>query len=163
MVDCDYFEVIDWDEETEEVIHAVCSRPSPYWPNCNKCLDRVKVDDEIDTKDTLIDELVEVKDIITAAVKWWDEEAKYLTQGDYGGHNVFDDDPEWVVLARKTLDDAPPPTSSKPSNTVLLKTQLTTLTQGDVEILDGSINRQVRVDNDEDNEIHRLYHIYKSL
>jgi hypothetical protein len=38
-----------------------------------------------------------------------------------------------------------------------------TLTQGDVNVLDGSINRQVRINNDEDVGVKRLYHIYKSL
>lgn len=40
-VDCDYFEIIDWDEGTNEVIHAVCSMPSSCWPNCGSCGDRV--------------------------------------------------------------------------------------------------------------------------
>jgi len=33
----------------------------------------------------------------------------------------------------------------------------------DVEVLDGSINRSVRIDPTEDAEVKRLYHIYKSL
>jgi len=41
MVDCDYFEVIDWEEDTNKIIHAVCSMPSPCWPNCGSCTDRV--------------------------------------------------------------------------------------------------------------------------
>jgi hypothetical protein len=42
MPDCDFFEIIDWDEETNEIYHAVCTMPSPCWPNCNKCKDKVE-------------------------------------------------------------------------------------------------------------------------
>ena len=38
------------------------------------------------------------------ALKWWDEDAQYLTEGDYGAHNVFDEPPEWVVEARELLN-----------------------------------------------------------
>ncbi len=37
------------------------------------------------------------------AVKWWEEDVQYMTTGDYGEYNVFDDDPEWVFEARKIL------------------------------------------------------------
>lgn len=37
------------------------------------------------------------------------------------------------------------------------------LTAGDVDILDGSINRSVRLSIEHDTEVKRLYHIYKSL
>jgi len=40
MVDCDYFEIIEWDEETEQIYNAMCSMPSPCWPNCGSCVDR---------------------------------------------------------------------------------------------------------------------------
>jgi hypothetical protein len=36
-VDCEFFEIIEWDEETNEIYNAVCTMPSPCWPNCNKC------------------------------------------------------------------------------------------------------------------------------
>lgn len=35
--ECEWFEIIDWDEDTNEIIHAVCTLPSPAWPNCNRC------------------------------------------------------------------------------------------------------------------------------
>jgi NAD-dependent dihydropyrimidine dehydrogenase PreA subunit len=98
MVDCDYFEVIDFDEETGQVIHAVCSRSSSCWANCGSCVDR----------------------------------KPYL--------------------------------AFTPSyNHVLMESKEATLTQGDVNVLDGSINRQVRINNDEDVGVKRLYNIYKSL
>jgi hypothetical protein len=37
MPDCEFYEVIDWDEDTQEIYHAVCTLPSPVWPNCNRC------------------------------------------------------------------------------------------------------------------------------
>ena len=108
MVDCEFFEIIDWNEETQEIYHAVCTRPSPIWPNCNRCQHKV-----------------EYRDVA----------AEVQEAADLGTY--------------------------KP--TVLLKTIEAELWQSDVEILDGSINRQVRVNNDEDNEVIRLYHIWKSL
>ena len=108
MVDCNFFEVIDWDEDTNEVIHAVCTMPSPCWANCGSCTDRVPYREH-------------------AALL---QEAKDL--GTY-------------------------------KQPVLMRSIEAALWQSDVDVLDGSINRQVRIDNDEDNEVHRLYHIYKSL
>ena len=108
MVDCDYFECIEWDEESGEVYHAVCTMPSSCWPNCGSCVDRKPY----------MDIIAEV------------QEADML--GTYKPH-------------------------------VLIRTIEAELLRSDVEVLDGSINRQVRVDNAEDNEVHRLYHMYKSL
>jgi len=45
MVDCDFFEVIEWDEESGEIYNAVCMMPSPCWPNCNRCQDRAEYRD----------------------------------------------------------------------------------------------------------------------
>jgi hypothetical protein len=98
MVDCDYFEVMDFDEETGKVIHAVCSISSSCWANCGSCVDR----------------------------------KPYL--------------------------------AFTPSyNHVLMNSKEAKLTQGDVNVLEGSINRKVRINNDEDNEVHRLYKMYKQL
>jgi hypothetical protein len=44
-VDCEFFEIIDWDESTNEVIHAVCTIPSSSWPNCNRCQERMEYRD----------------------------------------------------------------------------------------------------------------------
>jgi len=43
------------------------------------------------------------KDVLKEVLKWWEDEAQYLTTGDYGEHNVFDDDPEWVKMAKKAI------------------------------------------------------------
>jgi len=107
VVDCEFFEIIDWNEETNEIYNAVCTMPSPIWPNCNRCQHRE----------------------------------------------------EYMEDAPKPVPTTPP----SPSDKVLLKTQLIKLTQGDVDILDGSVNRKVRIDIGEDTEVKRLYHIYKSL
>jgi hypothetical protein len=45
-------------------------------------------------------------DCLIAALKWWEEEARYLTTGEYGGHNVFDEPPAWVLEARKLIEEA---------------------------------------------------------
>ena len=42
------------------------------------------------------------------ALKWWEDDIQYLTEGEYGGHNVFDDDPEWVINARWLLGKSKP-------------------------------------------------------
>ena len=107
-VDCEFFEIIDWDEYTNTIIHAVCSMPSPTWPNCNRCQHKVEYAD-------------------TAAEI---QEADML--GTY-----------------------------KP--TTLMHSASASLWQSDVDVLDGSINRGVRINPDEDTEVKRLYHIYKSL
>ena len=39
-IDCNWFEVIDCDEDTQKIYHAVCSMPSTCWPNCASCTDR---------------------------------------------------------------------------------------------------------------------------
>ena len=108
MVDCEFFEIIDWNEETNEIYQAVCTLPSPTWPNCNRCQHKM-----------------EYKDVAAEV-----QEADML--GTYKPH-------------------------------VLLSSIEAELWRTDVEVLDGSINRQVRVNNDEDTEVHRLYHIWKSL
>ena len=53
MVDCDYFEVIDWDQDTNEIYHAVCGKSSACFPNCNSCNERVPY---------LLNEILEVVD-----------------------------------------------------------------------------------------------------
>ncbi len=45
-----------------------------------------------------------MEEALRKALKWWDEEAQYETTGDYGDHNVFDEDPEWVIEARRVLN-----------------------------------------------------------
>jgi len=108
MVDCDFFECIEFDEESGEVYNAVCTMPSPCWPDCGSCMSRKPY----------MDTIAEV------------QEAEQL--GTYRPH-------------------------------VLMQSIEADLLRSDVDVLDGSINRQVRINNDEDNEVHRLYHIYKSL
>ncbi len=95
MVDCNFFEVIDWDENTEKIIHAVCTMPSPCWPNCGSCTDK----------------------------------EQFTMPGDHS-------------LISSAIED---------------------LTQGDVDILSGSINRRVRMNPANDVEVKRLYNIWKSL
>lgn len=45
------------------------------------------------------------EEALREALKWWDEEASYLTEsvGDGDWDNVFDDDPAWVRKARQVL------------------------------------------------------------
>jgi hypothetical protein len=38
--ECQAFEVLDFDEETGEILNAMCSDKNPCWPNCNKCMNR---------------------------------------------------------------------------------------------------------------------------
>lgn len=45
-----------------------------------------------------------MEDCLIAALKWWEDEAEYLTTGDYGEYNVFDETPAWVIEARKLLN-----------------------------------------------------------
>lgn len=108
MVDCEFFEIIDWDEDTNEIIHAVCSMPSSCWANCGSCTDRVP----------------------------YKEKAALLQEADTLG------------------------TYKLP---VLLRSNAAALWTWDVEVLDGSINRSVRISPDEDAEVKRLYHMWKSL
>ena len=108
MADCEFFEIIDWDEETQEIYHAVCTMPSPHWANCGSCPDRVP----------------------------YREQAALLQEADM-------------------LGTYEPP--------VLMRSAGAALWQSDTEVLDGSINRSVRINPDEDAEVKRLYHIYKSL
>ena len=108
MVDCDYFEVIEWDEDTQEIYNAVCTMPSPCWPNCNRCQHRM-----------------EYRDV-----------AAKLQEADAIG-------------------------TYKP--TTLLSSAAAELWQSDVDVLDGSANRAVRIDPNEDKEVKALYKIWKSL
>ena len=39
------------------------------------------------------------------ALLWWEKDAQYMTTGDYGDRNVFDDDPDWVIEARVLFED----------------------------------------------------------
>lgn len=42
-VNCEFFEIIDWDYSTNEVILAICTGPvHTCWPNCNRCLSKVE-------------------------------------------------------------------------------------------------------------------------
>ncbi len=45
---CEFFEVIDWDVDTNEIIHAVCTDHNPNWPNCNMCQGKWEYRDVID-------------------------------------------------------------------------------------------------------------------
>jgi hypothetical protein len=119
----------------------------------------------MDTKETLIDELVSVKEVLQAALKWWDEEATYEVYWvDGDEYNVYDEDPPWVEMARTALDNAPKPVPKvHEPNDVLLKTATNHLTQMDVDILDGSINREVRLNPDDDAEVKALYRVWESL
>ena len=107
-VDCEFFEIIDLDEHTNTVIHAVCSMPSPCWPNCNRCLKKMEYAD------------------MAAEV----QEAEML--GTY-----------------------------KPIS--LMSSAITDLWQSDVNVLNNNALFRVRIDDTEDAEVKRLYHIYKSL
>jgi hypothetical protein len=104
MVDCEFFEIIDWDESTNEVIHAVCTMPSPTWPNCNRCKDRMEYSD---------------------------------VEEDASGNTIRM--VRWVLGKQHTL------------------------TQGDIDVLDGSRSRKVRIDVMEDVEIKNLYDMWKQL
>lgn len=53
--------------------------------------------------------------------------------------------------------------ANEEEETSLMNSAVAVLTQADVDILDGSINRSVRTNDDADTEVKRLYHIYKSL
>ncbi len=54
MVDCEFFEIIDWNEETQEIYHAVCTMPSPCWPNCNRCQNKVEYRDVAPTSNPIL-------------------------------------------------------------------------------------------------------------
>ena len=96
MANCEWFEIIDWDEETNEIYYAVCTRSSEHWkdgtcgPNCEHRVECA------------------------------------------GGK-------------------------------VLLTAQNIELTQGDVDILDGSKSRLVRCNETEDVRVKALYKTWKSL
>ena len=49
------------------------------------------------------------------------------------------------------------------SSSYLMKNKYAILTRADVDVLDGSINRSVRMQAFEDSEVKRLYRIYKQL
>jgi len=121
----------------------------------------------VDTKDSLMDELVKALICLRKAHAWWDEEARYLTEwvGDEetgDEQNIFDGPPAWVKEAYTLLNTPPEPVSNPPDK-VLLTTAHAVLYQGDVDILNGSVNRNVRIDITEDVEVKRLYEIWKSL
>ena len=62
------------------------------------------------------------------------------------------------------VDNLPKPAPSVAATPeILLKTQLVHLTRGDVDILNGSENRNVRIDPNEDKQVKELYEIWKSL
>jgi hypothetical protein len=47
--------------------------------------------------------------------------------------------------------------------TSLMSSAIADLWVADVDVLDGNANHSVRINSDEDAEVKRLYHIYKSL
>jgi len=96
-INCNFFEVIDWDEDTQEIYHAVCTMPSTCWANCGSCTDRVPVGN-----------------MALRMARW------------VGGRQI-------------------------------------SLRQADIDILDGSKNRTVRIDTKEDAEVKYLYDMWKSL
>ena len=102
---------------------------------------------------------------LAAALLWWETEGTYETwcDGDGEEYNVFDEDPQWVLDARKVIANKPVPVPDVEPTKILLKTQLVHLTQADVDILDGSINRTVRTDADEDAAVKQLYRIWETL
>jgi hypothetical protein len=93
-VDCESFEIIEWDEETNTIYNAVCTMRSPEWPNCNRCKSRVEYRED--------------------------------------DHS-------------------------------LLSSDMADLTQADVDILTGSINRTVRTMPAGDAEVKRLFNIWIQL
>jgi len=120
----------------------------------------------MNTKDSLTDELTWALSVIASAYKWWEEDAKYLTEwrGDSetgDEYNVFDDEPEWVVEVRKLLeedeDDAPT------SNPVLLSSAGSTLLNTDAELLGKNPNAMVRQEPSDDVAVKQLYDIWCSL
>jgi hypothetical protein len=115
----------------------------------------------MNTKDSLNDELADMSECLEKALKWWDDKAQYLTTGDYGGRNVFDDDPVWVVEARKLLeeneDDAPT------SSPVLLSGARNILLNTDAELLGKNPNAMVRQEPSDDIAVKQLYDIWCSL
>ncbi len=114
-----------------------------------------------------------MEEALKTALNWWQNEARYLTEwrGDSqsgGEYNVFGEEPGWVAMAHKAIDKANPPgpvplVVDEPESRMLLKTQLVHLTKDDVNILDGSKNRSVRIDPYEDAAVKGLYRIWKSL
>lgn len=54
-------------------------------------------------------------------------------------------------------------TNNVPGDYIRLESNIETLTQADVDILDGSKSRSVRIDKGKDAEVKRLYRMYKSL
>lgn len=44
---CEFFEVVDWDEDTQEIYHAVCTRHDEVWPNCNRCQNKAEYKEDV--------------------------------------------------------------------------------------------------------------------
>jgi hypothetical protein len=65
---------------------------------------------EVERLQRIITELeepsVDASELLKEALKWWDEEAKFLTEsvGDEEWDNVFDGDPGWAHKARHVLN-----------------------------------------------------------
>ncbi len=122
----------------------------------------------MDTKDSLMDDLADATETIAKALKWWHEEAKSLSIW-YGDaktgdeDNIFDEEPEWVALAKKALADAPPTTPPITSNPVLLSSAGSTLYITDAELLGESPDAMVRQEPADDAKVKYLYALYKSL
>ena len=157
--DCDYFEVIDWDEETNELIHAVCSISSKDWPNCNKCQQRVEYrpDHSADAEETVFGNPIgsaayeRMVDFMRADLASNMRLSKIIEHGrqivEANGRNFEDNAAAYKASHGK----------------VLLSTKGAVLYASDAEILDGSKNRSVRRDPHEDSKVKRLYDIWISL
>ena len=48
---------------------------------------------------------MDATEVLRQALKWWEEDEQYRTEGDYGEYNVHDEDPQWVIDARKVLGE----------------------------------------------------------
>ncbi len=116
----------------------------------------------MDTKDSLMEELANVRECLEKALTWWHDEAEFLTTGEYGEHNVFDEDPDWVKEANKALADEDP-AIEVPSNTIFLSAGPVVLTRGDVELLNNSKSHPIRLSTKHDVKVKELYDIWKSL
>ena len=83
---------------------------------------------------------------------------------------LYKDEPDMAMVRDKLCDAAQfthfrengTRTDRLPSS-YLMKNKYAILTQADVDTLDGSINRSVRMQVFEDSEVKRLYRMYKQL
>lgn len=118
----------------------------------------------MDTKDSLMEELANVRECLEKALAWWHDEARHLTEwrGDETSgdeYNVFDE-PGWVKEAKKALADEDP-AIEVPSNTIFLRAGPVVLTRGDVALLDNSKSHPIRLSIEHDAIVKELYDIWK--